>query len=199
MIIYQLTSSIPSQGNGRQAGTATNKEANLRRQIAALPTRTRKGKREVLLVTTRETRRWMIPKGWPMRGHSARSTAGREARQEAGVIGRIGRRPIGSFRYEKRLSADNSVFCEVVVYLLDVHKQLKKWPEMGSRERCWLAPIEAAERVISGELRSLLLQLDAAREQPLLKKVPGDAVPSTLAGCEPPPKRTKNQCRVKPC
>lgn len=117
----------------------------------------RKGKREVLLVTSRETRRWLIPKGWPAGRRSPRAVAAREAREEAGVIGRVCKRPIGTFQYEKRLSPEASIVCEVVVYLLKVDKQMRKWPEMASRERCWLRPVEAASRVSDTELSTLLL------------------------------------------
>jgi 8-oxo-dGTP pyrophosphatase MutT (NUDIX family) len=57
---------------------------------------------EVLLVTSRDTRRWIIPKGWPQKGKAPHRAAAREAFEEAGVVGAVGRRPVGSFAYEKR-------------------------------------------------------------------------------------------------
>jgi 8-oxo-dGTP pyrophosphatase MutT (NUDIX family) len=111
-------------------------------------------------VTSRETQRWLIPKGWPDGGRPPRVVAAREAREEAGVIGKIRKRPIGTFQYEKRLSPETSVVCEVIVYLLKVTKQLTKWPEMASRERCWLPLDEAALRVTDRELSGLLLNVN---------------------------------------
>jgi hypothetical protein len=67
-----------------------------------------------MLVTSREARRWIIPKGWPNKGKSGRQSAAREA--EAGVIGRVSRRAVGSFSYEKRLKNGRTVECEVGVF-----------------------------------------------------------------------------------
>src|SRR5215468_11570993 len=73
-----------------------------RLQYGALPYRTSNGHRaQFMLVTSRETRRWIIPKGWPKRGKSPHRSAAREAFEEAGVIGAVGRRPVGSFSYAK--------------------------------------------------------------------------------------------------
>ena len=71
-------------------------------QVAALCWRRRKGTVEVLLVTSRETRRWVIPKGWPMDGLADYNAARREAFEEAGVEGHMRREPLGTFFYEKR-------------------------------------------------------------------------------------------------
>ena len=73
--------------------------------------------------------------------------------------GRIRKRPICTFRYEKRLSAGQGVICRVTVFLLEVKQQLEIWPEKQSRQRCWLAPGEAADRVEEEELRTLLVGL----------------------------------------
>ncbi|MBP0574910.1 NUDIX domain-containing protein, partial [Mycobacterium tuberculosis] len=73
----------------------------------------------VLLVTSRETRRWIIPKGWPMKGMKDRDAAAREALEEAGLTGRISQRPIGHYRYFKR-TLDAFQPCRVDVYRLDV-------------------------------------------------------------------------------
>src|SRR5271170_7842981 len=85
-------------------------------QYAALPYR-RKGRSptEVLLVTSRETGRWIIPKGWPAKGKAPHKSAAREAREEAGVVGKINLRSVGSFSYEKRLKGGKVVVCEVQV------------------------------------------------------------------------------------
>src|SRR5437763_11705497 len=65
-----------------------------------------------------ETRRWIIPKGWPKRGKSPHRSEAREAFEEAGIVGAVGRRPVGSFSYEKRLKNGRSVECEVRVFPL---------------------------------------------------------------------------------
>src|SRR6266849_9166919 len=90
-------------------------------QYAALPYRVRrKFGTEVMLVTSRETRRWIIPKGWPQKGKAPHRSAAREAFEEAGVVGAIRRRSIGSFSYEKRLKKGGLVECEVFVFALKV-------------------------------------------------------------------------------
>src|ERR1700752_678266 len=98
-------------------------------QFAALPWRISEGgTRQIMLLTSRETRRWVIPKGWPMKGRKPAESAAQEAYQEAGLIGRIvGKRPIGNFHYLKRL-AQGTVVCQVWVFLFRVEQQLDEWP-----------------------------------------------------------------------
>ena len=101
-----------------------------RLQYGALPYRVSSGERaEFMLVTSRETRRWIIPKGWPKRGKSPHRSAAREAFEEAGIVGAVGRQTVGSFSYEKRLKNGRSVECEVRVFPLQVKRQSKAWPE----------------------------------------------------------------------
>jgi 8-oxo-dGTP pyrophosphatase MutT (NUDIX family) len=119
-----------------------------RLQYAALPYRRSIGQRaEFMLVTSRETRRWIIPKGWPKKGKSPRRSAAREAFEEAGVLGTVGRRPVGSFSYEKRLKNGGSVECKVRVFPLEVKRQRKEWPEKQERRVKWLSASKAAARV----------------------------------------------------
>ena len=99
-----------SENVHQESMTPPKKKAPSKRvQYAALPYR-RKGKSapEVLLVTSRETGRWIIPKGWPLKGKAPHKAAAREAREEAGVVGKINRRSVGSFSYEKRLKGEKS-------------------------------------------------------------------------------------------
>jgi 8-oxo-dGTP pyrophosphatase MutT (NUDIX family) len=100
-----------------------------------------------MLVTSRETRRWIIPKGWPIKGKSPHRSAAREALEEAGVLGAVGRQPVGSFSYEKRLKDGGSVECEVRVFPLEVKRQQREWPEKKERRIKWLSASKAAERV----------------------------------------------------
>src|SRR5229473_8175256 len=114
--------------------------AGKRVQYAALAYRLNGNARpEVMLVTSRETRRWIIPKGWPQKGKAPHLSAAREAFEEAGVVGAVGRRAVGSFPYEKRLKNGDVLVCEVHVFPLKVTRQSKQWPEKEHREVKWLS------------------------------------------------------------
>jgi ADP-ribose pyrophosphatase YjhB (NUDIX family) len=90
-----------------------------------------------MLLTSRETRRWVIPQGWPMKGVTPRDVAAREAFEEAGLVGSIaGKRPVGIFHYKKQLLREQ-LLCEVQVFLLWVDRQLDDWPEKGQRKSRW--------------------------------------------------------------
>lgn len=122
------------------------------------------GQQQVLLVTSRETGRWIIPKGWAEKDIKSYELAAREAYEEAGLRGKIGRKPIGCYRYTKwlrRTKRAKAVSCEVAVFALQVERQLDDWPEKGQRERCWFSPAEAALLVDEGNLVTLLLELAA--------------------------------------
>jgi 8-oxo-dGTP pyrophosphatase MutT (NUDIX family) len=121
-------------------------------QVAALPFRTRDGVLEVLLITSRETRQWIIPKGWRRKSRRPHDVAIREARQEAGVVGRIAKRAIGSYRYEKRLAANDAIACKVRIFPLEVERQLDDWPEKGERDLRWLTPAEAVRLITDKNL-----------------------------------------------
>ena len=132
-------------------------EAEPRRQIGALPFRRgRDGSHKVLLVTSRESRRWVIPKGWPMKGRKPFQAAAREAYEEAGLRGQVGRRPLGYYLYEKRLKNLDAVTCQVKVFPLRVRKQLKRFPEEHQRAWRWFTPDEAAEAVAEPGLAAII-------------------------------------------
>ncbi len=124
-------------------------------QCAALPYRLAGGLM-VLLQTSRDTGRWVLPKGWPTKGEKPYSAAKREALEEAGVVGPVGKRSIGTFHYPKRLADGGTVTCEVHVYPLAVESQRKRWPERGERTQQWFTPDEAAHVVQEPELGALL-------------------------------------------
>ena len=133
-----------------------------RLQYAALPYRQRgDGSLEVMLVTSRETRRWVIPKGWPMKGRKPHASAAREALEEAGLIGKVGTKPIGTYRYDKRLKGGDAVPCSVDVFPLQVKSQRKRWPEQKQRSVRWFAPEEAAEAVQETELSDIIRNFEA--------------------------------------
>lgn len=131
------------------------------RQVAALPIRhAAGGTLQVLLVTSRETKRWVIPKGWPWPDLEDHLAAAEEAREEAGVEGVASAVVLGTYVYDKRLrKGARSV--SVTVFLLEVTRELKRWPERPERERCWVSPADAAEMVEEPELRDLLRALAA--------------------------------------
>jgi 8-oxo-dGTP pyrophosphatase MutT (NUDIX family) len=127
-------------------------------QFAALPWRiSDRGAREVLLLTSRETHRWVVPKGWPMRGRKPAEVASREAYEEAGLIGEVvGKRPLGNFHYAKRLAKEKAIICEVRVYLFRVEQQLDDWPERGERECKWFDANAAVALVEEGGLAEIV-------------------------------------------
>jgi 8-oxo-dGTP pyrophosphatase MutT (NUDIX family) len=109
------------------------------------------GSIEFLLVTTRRSQRWIIPKGWPIKGLKPPKSAAREAFEEAGIRGTVGAKAIGSFRYEKVLIESGlTVPCEARVFPLLVKRQLETWPEAHERKLRWLEP-ERALAVVKNE------------------------------------------------
>lgn len=131
-------------------------------QTGALPwRRSPKDGLQLLLVTGRWSKRWIIPKGWPMRGKSLAKAAAQEAYEEAGVRGTIEEAPLGTFRHIKRMpSGDLEV--EIVVHVLTVERELDRWPERLQRERRWFKPEEAAALVEAPGLREMILGLETS-------------------------------------
>ena len=132
-----------------------------RQQYAALCYRLAKTKKkktiEVLLITSRDTGRWVTPKGWPMANKAPHEVAEREAFEEAGIKGKVSDTPVGNFRYLKRLDDGTSVTCVVEIFPLLVRKAKARFPERDERVRKWASPEEAAEMVDESELKSLLI------------------------------------------
>jgi 8-oxo-dGTP pyrophosphatase MutT (NUDIX family) len=139
---------------------ARRRSANSGTQVAALPFRLGETV-EVLLVTSRETRRWVIPKGWPMRGKRPYAAAAREAFEEAGVLGPIARSPIGAYDYVKRLKNGAPLACRVEVFPMRVSHQRARWPEQGQRTGHWFKLTEAAAAVDEPDLSELILAFEA--------------------------------------
>ena len=138
------------------------KKVKPRTQCAALPYMVVNDETRVLLVTSRETGRWIVPKGWPVKKIKPYDQAAREAFEEAGVTVRIFRKPFGSYSYDKRLGK-LSVYCTVDVFLLKVERELDEWPESAQRSRKWVSPLEASELVDDKGLASLLMRLAPPR------------------------------------
>ncbi len=128
-----------------------------RQQYAALPWRvTEENKVEILLATSRDTRRWVIPKGWPMKGRKPHIVAAIEAQQEAGLHGKVEKTKLGDFEYEKRMTGGGAVDCVVEVYPLRVERQRKKWPEKSQRVTFWFPYRVAAQQVDEPGLSELI-------------------------------------------
>ena len=130
----------------------------VRVQYAALPYRfTQVAALEILLVTTRQTKRWIIPKGWPIKGLKPAKSAAREAFEEAGVRGRIGAKAIGLFTYSKLLDENGvPVSCEVKVFPLLVKRQSAAWPEADQRLVQWVEPEKAAALIKEQGLKAII-------------------------------------------
>jgi 8-oxo-dGTP pyrophosphatase MutT (NUDIX family) len=117
-----------------------------------------------MLVTSRDTRRWIIPKGWPIVLEAPHASAEREAHEEAGVVGTVGRDSIGAYLYEKRLASGIVVICEVLVFPLEVMHQEDDWPEKAERTFQWFSPDDAANAVREPGLREIILNVRSFRD-----------------------------------
>lgn len=126
-------------------------------QVAALCYRGKGDKRKVLLVTSRDTGRWIVPKGWLVDGLDAKGSAVQEAWEEAGVKpARVSKTAIGSFDYDKRLKGGLPVPVEAQVYAIEVGDVANDFPEADERRRAWVSPEEAARMVSEPGLQELL-------------------------------------------
>ena len=131
-------------------------ETSENRQVAALPWRRGDNGVEVMMITSRETRRWVIPKGGRMVGKTDPQAAAQEAYEEAGVQGETLDAVVGHFRYGKRLKTGAVQACVVAVYPLEVLIQLGAWPEDQQRRRRWMPQAEAAASVDEADLAQLI-------------------------------------------
>jgi 8-oxo-dGTP pyrophosphatase MutT (NUDIX family) len=137
------------------------------RQVAALCWRTRaKGTPEVLLITSLNRKRWIVPKGWPEAGTSLAQSAAREAFEEAGVVGEIGAVALGHYHYVKERKDGGGVPCSVEVFSLKVTGQKSDWPEKGARQLAWLPLEQAAMRLSEPGLRQILRAFRKRQPQP---------------------------------
>ena len=130
-------------------------------QFAALPFKVSEGETSVMLVTSRETGRWILPKGWAEKALTGPQLAAKEAFEEAGIVGNIDAASIGWYSYLKQMPRGPQVECKVTVFPLRVERLLDEWPERQQRARAWFTLSEAALVVTDGELVALLLRLAA--------------------------------------
>jgi 8-oxo-dGTP pyrophosphatase MutT (NUDIX family) len=126
-------------------------------QVAALCTRGVGDDEQVLLITSRGTGRWVLPKGWPIRGLASSQAALQEAWEEAGVKDATAKaEPIGSYAYDKTMGSGLPVPVEALIYSVSVQGLESEFPEAGQRELRWVSPTEAANLVDEPELKSIL-------------------------------------------
>ena len=151
----------------------------VREQIAALPLRwSADDEVEVLMVTSRDTGRWIVPKGWTMKGVKPWAAAAIEAMEEAGVKGHIARETFGSYRYRKLLDDGTEQPCRVQVYPMVVDREKADWKERRERKRKWFPLREAAKLVSEDELAEMFQKLSVKPKKakvagPMLRKAAG--------------------------
>lgn len=125
-------------------------------QAAALPWRLTKNGVEIMLITSRGTGRWVLPKGWPENAERLSDAAAREAREEAGLEGGVSHNEVGKFFYNKGLDSGHEWQCEVHVFPIEVDQVAETWPEMSKRKRQWFRPTDAAKLVSEPDLGELI-------------------------------------------
>jgi 8-oxo-dGTP pyrophosphatase MutT (NUDIX family) len=126
---------------------------------------------EYLLITTRETGRWAIPKGWPMDDKPAHRVAEIEALQEAGVKGKVCKRPLGDFSYTKLMPDGERRPRVVQTHALKVHHLVKDFKERGQRRYAWVSCEEAAARVAEPDLKKLFFLIEEKAKSKLRRQV----------------------------
>ena len=133
---------------------------DVRTQFGALCWRRSAGKVQVLLVTSRRSKRWILPKGWPVDGATPAKTAGTEAFEEAGAVGKVKPVCLGIFSYDKELQGDEKLPCIVAIFPMKVDELAKAWPEKNQRQRKWFSRKKAASMVDEPELAAIIKGFD---------------------------------------
>jgi len=146
----RMTTQLPISLHGSDKG-------NARTQFAALCWRLRKGRVQVLLITSRRRKRWIVPKGWPMDGKTPAQSALTEAWEEAGVVGTASDACIGVYSYARLREGEDPLACLAMLYPVKVKSLKKKFPEVRDRRRKWVSPKKASKMVKERELAKLML------------------------------------------
>lgn len=110
------------------------------------------------MITSRDSGRWVIPKGWSMKGKKPHEAAAIEAWEEAGVRGAVKKKPVGRYTYLKELDDGDIAPCVVDVFQIEADEVKAQFKERGQRVLEWVSPDEAARRVREVELKSLLVE-----------------------------------------
>jgi 8-oxo-dGTP pyrophosphatase MutT (NUDIX family) len=131
-------------------------------QYGALPWRRTADGVEILLVTTRNTRRWIVPKGWPDDGRTPQECAAQEAYEEAGVTGAVSDEAIGVFSHKKQLKSGQVITCRIRVYGMEVSEVAGDWPEKSAREMKWCPVADALMLVDDPSLRRVIAKFSRA-------------------------------------
>nr|WP_136685928.1 NUDIX hydrolase [Rhodobacter xinxiangensis] len=138
----------------------------MHRQLGTLCWKRKNDRLRILLITSRETGRWVIPKGWPKQHVPDADMAMREAWEEAGVTGKIAPRAIGTFDYAKVMSREADIEvalpCRVEVYPMEVLDLSRRFPEAKQRKRGWFSPAKAAALVDEPQLAQLIAEFEPA-------------------------------------
>ncbi len=141
-------------------------DADELQQVGVLPWRIRRdGETRLLLITSRRRGRWIVPKGWPMKGYPPSVAASREAFEEAGIIGDISPVPMTTYRYMKARNDGSEVACRVTVFGMKVRGTLSHWREKGQRQRRWFSLEAAAGTLDDNELAEFLTTLKTEPER----------------------------------
>jgi 8-oxo-dGTP pyrophosphatase MutT (NUDIX family) len=152
-----MVTQLPISLHGGAKGSA-------RTQFAALCWRVRRGKVQVLLITSRRRKRWIVPKGWPMDGKTPAQCAAVEAWEEAGVVGAASDTCIGVYSYARTRDEEEAFPCLAMLYPIKVKSLKKKFPEVKDRRRKWVSRKKAAKMVPHKELAKLIIGFSPPQE-----------------------------------
>jgi 8-oxo-dGTP pyrophosphatase MutT (NUDIX family) len=134
-------------------------------QVAALPWRQTDKGVEIMLITSRDTGRWILPKGWPEGGEELYESAAREAAEEAGLTGKMSPKALGGYLYGKRQNSGMERRCEVLVFAMEVEDVAASWPEKDQRSREWFSAPKAASLVHEQDLAEIIRSFGLDRHQ----------------------------------
>jgi 8-oxo-dGTP pyrophosphatase MutT (NUDIX family) len=144
----------------KSASSDADQKNDAQTQFAALCYRVRHDKVQVLLITSRASKRWIVPKGWPIEAHSPAASARQEAWEEGGVIGQAESSCLGVYSYAKDVGSTDDVPCRVMLYPVRVKSLAKRYPEQHQRRRRWVSRKKAARLVAEPELARMILDFD---------------------------------------
>jgi 8-oxo-dGTP pyrophosphatase MutT (NUDIX family) len=155
------------------AKTAKTRLVRKARQVAALPWRLASdGELEFLLVTSRTSKHWLLPKGWPIPGKSGLESALQEAFEEAGIQAKGPDTPIGRYAFIKVLHDATELPCTMAVYAVGNVEELTEWPEQGQRDRMWFTQADAVSIAFDFNLSLFLAGVSYDKKRKRLKLDP---------------------------